>query len=277
MHIMYTLFKKGAAVLEEGKKKKAVKVLIITLSVLLVISLVSLVGILLFKRFNPSKPASVTVSDNIITHEKENSDISSAPESLQGIGETSESASSGSSYGSEKALYLHRRATGDNTPFKVINMFPGDSETNYYCVRVSHKGDVILRFHADVRPGYEKLAEVLRCRITLPENGKVLYDGLMRDMPESLTHKLASKKSTTDELYYEITAYLDTSVGNDYQNKDLIADFKWWVEETGNLDDSPKTGDTSNILLWAVLAACSGSMMILLLVVRRRKEDEENV
>ena len=61
-----------------------------------------------------------------------------------------------------------------------------------------------------------------------------------------------------------------------FQNKDLIADFKWWVEETGNLDDSPQTGDTSNILLWAVLAACSGSMMILLLVVRRRKEENAN-
>ena len=96
-------------------------------------------------------------------------------------------------------------------------------------------------------------------------------------MPESLTHKLASKKSATDELYYEITAYLDTSVGNDYQNKDLIADFKWWVEETGNLDDSPQTGDTSNILLWAVLAAGSLGMIIILLVTRRRKEDEENV
>ena len=88
---------------------------------------------------------------------------------------------------------------------------------------------------------------------------------------------MASKKSATDELYYEITAYLDTSVGNDYQNKDLIADFKWWVEETGNLDDSPQTGDTSNILLWAVLAAGSLGMIIILLVTRRRKEDEENV
>lgn len=96
-------------------------------------------------------------------------------------------------------------------------------------------------------------------------------------MPESLTHKLASQKTTTDELYYEITAYLDTSVGNDYQNKDLIADFKWWVEETGNLDDPTITGDTSSIVLWAMLAACSGSMIILLLITRRRKEDKKNV
>ncbi|MEE1239632.1 MAG: hypothetical protein UHO61_06885, partial [Acutalibacteraceae bacterium] len=164
--------------MEEGKKKKTVKVLIITLSVLLVISLVSLVGILIFKRFAVSKPASVTVSDNIITQEKENSDISSASESLQGDVETSASASSGAAYESErsgKALYLHSRFTDDNTPFQVGNMFPGDSETKYYCVRVSHKGDVLLRFNADIRPDYEQLAKVLCCCITLPEKGEVLY------------------------------------------------------------------------------------------------------
>ena len=61
-----------------------------------------------------------------------------------------------------------------------------------------------------------------------------------------------------------------------YQNKDLIADFNWWVVETGNLDDSPKTGDTSNILLWAVLAAASGCVLIILFIFRRRREEEEN-
>ena len=86
---------------------------------------------------------------------------------------------------------------------------------------------------------------------------------------------MASAKSTTDELYYEITAYLDTSVGNEYQNKDLIADFSWWVEETGNLEPSPKTGDNANILLWICLAAVSGSVMIFLLFARRRREEEE--
>ena len=134
-----------------------------------------------------------------------------------------------------------------------------------------------MHYKATVRPGYEKLAEVMKVRVKLLSTDETMYDGLMRDMPESLTHKLASQKTTTDELYYEITAYLDTSVGNDYQNKDLIADFKWWVEETGNLDDPTITGDTSSIVLWAMLAACSGSMIILLLITRRRKEDKKNV
>ena len=155
---------------------------------------------------------------------------------------------------SETTIELYKRHAEDNDPFQVTNMFPGDAETRYYRVRVSHSADVTVHYHATIRPGYEKLAEVMMIRIQLLTTGQTMYEGLMRDMPESLTHKLVSPKSTTDELYYEITAYLDTSVGNDYQNKDLIADFKWWVEETGNLDSPPQTGDTSNILLWAVLA-----------------------
>ena len=233
--------------------------------------------------------------DNLITPESDASgDETSAPTegtSESGDGETSADKTNGTDQAEASAsaqstaaeaqkatsVKLFSKRPEENTPFQVGNMFPGDGETKYYRVQVSYHDAVTVHYHAAVRPGYEKLAEVMRVRVKLLTTGETMYDGLMRDMPESLTHKLASNKSTTDELYYEITAYLDTSVGNDYQNKDLIADFKWWVEETGNLDDSPKTGDTSNILLWAVLAAGSLSMMILLLVTRRRKEDEENV
>ena len=46
-------------------------------------------------------------------------------------------------------------------------MFPGDTQTRYFCVRVAHTGDVVVRYHADIRDGYEKLAEVLRIQIRL--------------------------------------------------------------------------------------------------------------
>ena len=94
----------------------------------------------------------------------------------------------------------------------------------------------------------------------------------MRDMPKQLSSPLSGRG--TDELHYEITAYLDTSVGNDYQNKDLIADFRWWVEETGNL--GPKTGDSFGILLWIAAAAVSGAVCIFLIISHKRKEGKQN-
>lgn len=271
------------------EQKKKIKIVIIILAILLGLSLLALGGTVIYNKIANNTPATVTVPDNLITPDEDTTkpdsseSNSQAPDSSDTQTPSSSATSSsavtptqGTTAKTKKAatIELYNKQPEENTPFAVGNMFPGDVETKYFRVRVSYHDKITVHYKATVRPGYEKLAEVLKVRVNLLSTGETMYDGLMRDMPESLTHKLASKKSATDELYYEITAYLDTSVGNEYQNKDLIADFKWWVEETGNLDDSPKTGDTSNILLWAVLAACSGSMIILLLVVRRRKEEE---
>ena len=147
-------------------------------------------------------------------------------------------------------------------------MFPGDSIINNYCVKVSYKNTITVRYHADIKPGYEKLAEVLKVKVNLINKGEILYDGLMKDMPEALKHTLTSKASDREALYYEITAYLDTKVGNEYQNKDLVANFQWWVEETGNLEP-PKTGDTFNPVMWILLAGTSSLIIILLLYARK--------
>ena len=272
------------------KQKKKIKIVIIILAILLGLSLLALGGTLIYNKIANTTPATVTVPDNLITPDddttKPDSSDTEKPDSSETQTPSSSAATSSSAVPMQSTtaevkkaatVELYNKQPEENTPFQVGNMFPGDSETKYFRVRVSYHDTITVHYKATVRPGYEKLAEVLKVQVKLLSTGETMYDGLMRDMPESLTHKLASQKSTTDELYYEITAYLDTSVGNDYQNKDLVADFKWWVEETGNLDDSPQTGDTSNILLWAALAAGSLSMIIILLITRRRKEDEENV
>ena len=267
------------------EQKKKIKITIIVLAVLLGISLAALGGTLIYNKIANATPATVTVPDNLITADEDttkpdSSDTEKPDDSYTQTPDSSAAASSSAvptqsttaEVKKAATIELYNKQPEENTPFQVGNMFPGDSETKYFRVRVSYHDNITVHYKATVRLGYEKLAEVLKVRVNLLSTGETMYDGLMRDMPESLTHKLASQKSTTDELYYEITAYLDTSVGNDYQNKDLIADFNWWVEETGNLE----TGDTSNILLWAVLAAASGCVLILLLIFRRRREEEEN-
>ena len=282
-------------------EQKKIKLVIIILAVLLGLSLLALGGTIVYNRLAKSKPAVVAVPDNLITPEDgttesagsesstENSE-QTAPNETEKPNSSDAQAPSSSTTTSTKStaaetkqaatIELYDKQPEDNTPFNVTNMFPGDSETKYFRVRVSYHDKVTVHYKATVREGYEKLAEVLKVKIKLLTTGETMYDGLMKDMPASVTYNLASAESTTTELYYEITAYLDTSVGNEYQNKDLVADFSWWVEETGNLEPPPKTGDNANILLWACLAAASGGVIILLLFTRRRreeKEEEENV
>ena len=142
------------------------------------------------------------------------------------------------------------KSADDSTllPFAVENMFPGDSVTKDVTVNVSHKGEITLHYHADIHPGYEILSEVLKIKVALPDKGTVLYDGLMLEMPSSLTQNLsASEKSLT----YRLTVYLDTSVGSvneidtdgkRYMYQSLKADFRWWfLEETS--PDNPTDPD----------------------------------
>ena len=273
---------------------KKIKIVIIVLAALLVVSLTALAGTLLYNALHARGSATSVVPDNLVTpgskassdsDEAASADTDGAP--AETVPEVSPDADAAAAViGEENVasaisrspvyatnIYLHSRNTGDNEPFRVENMFPGDAETKYYCVRVSHEKDVTVHFHADIREGYEKLAEVLKCRVVLLTTGDVLYDGLMRDMPEAVDHLIAAGETTESELYYEIEAYLDTSVGNDYQAKELVADFRWWVE----VDDVVPPTDTGEAPLWPYVAVASASLFLLiLLTVKKKKEEAEN-
>ena len=256
------------------EQKKKIKIIIIVLAILLGLSLLALGGTIIYNKIANTTSATVTVPDNRITPDEDATKPDNSDTEKPSGSAATPTQSTTAEAKKAATIELYNKQPEENTAFAVGNMFPGDVETKYFRVRVSYHDKITVHYNAAVRPGYEKLAEVLQVRVRLLSTGETMYDGLMRDMPESLTHKLVSKKATTDELYYEITAYLDTSVGNDYQNKDLIADFRWWVEETGNLD-SPKTGETVTALLGISLAAAAG-LVLLLLVARKRKEDKEN-
>ena len=112
-----------------------------------------------------------------------------------------------------------------NKIFTAENMFPGDKIYKDYVLNISHKENIDIMFQAKVQEGYEILAEVLKLTVTIDGIEEPLYDGLMKDMSASCTYTLPSNKQNAT---YRLTVYLDTSVGNRYQNKDLKADFSWW-------------------------------------------------
>ncbi len=181
-----------------------------------------------------------------------------------------------------KTLKLRAPQTGANAPFAVENMFPGDSVTQDYTVNVNHKKSIVLYHTITVQPGYEKLAEVLQVRVELPAKGVTLYDGLMRDMPTAVEQTLAPDEKTA---LYRITAYLDTSVGNDYMYQSLLADFIWWYAEepvespptvVPPVTPTPDTGDRTNIGLYiGLLVVCLAAAFILLFVAKRKKKEDD--
>jgi hypothetical protein len=117
-----------------------------------------------------------------------------------------------------------------NAAFKITNMMPGDSETKLYCIKVKHNKNATIKFRAAIGERSEKLAEVIKCKVEIVGDDKVLYHGKMADMPEVIEYNVITDQQTETDLYYRVTAYLDTSVGNEYAEKSLAADFRWWTE-----------------------------------------------
>lgn len=237
-------------------KNKHSKIIII-LSILLVISGIALT--LITKEKN-TKSTYTNIPANIITSENKEYEEANTRTS--------------NSENKAKNIILHKKQQQDNETFKATNLFPGDNEKNYYAIKVFHNKDITVRFHADIRPGYEKIYEVLKIKVTLIDSNEILYDGLLKDIPNSLNTKLETEESTESDLYYEINVYLDTSVGNEYQNQSLTVDFNWWVEE-GDYLDPPQTGIidniSHNILLYIVII-----ILIIFLIFKVKKEVNKN-
>ena len=154
----------------------------------------------------------------------------------------------------------------DEAEVAVTRRYYRSGESEYYINRQSVRLKDVNELFMDTgmgREGYEKLAEVLKLRVSV--GGSVLYDGLMAEMPAAVDTLLPAGSDTLD---YQLTAYLDTSVGNPYMYQQLVADFYWWVADSEEL--APPTGDTMQPLLWGAVVLVSGAALTVLL--RRRRE-----
>ncbi len=254
-----------------GKKgNNKIKTVIIILAVLLSLSLVALAGTIIYNKSVINTGAAATVSDNLITSDEDKT--GSTTEEVQ----STHSGARPNKNTAAAEISLYNKHLQDNTVFSVGNMFPGDSETKRYRVRVSYHDKITVHFKAQTHSGEKNAAEVMGVKVKLIASDETLYDGLIRDMPQSITYTMASPHSTTDEIYYEITAFLDTSAGNEYQGRKVIIDFSWWVEEAGNLDKPPQTGDVFNTSLWLTVEVISAALCIVLLVFRKKEEGKQN-
>lgn len=279
--------------MKESKEK--IKRLIVVLILLLSVLGTILGATIIYKYSGQKKEVPVRSTDNIITSEKE-AGISMRVFPVTGSSLPTSVVKQDSE--GDTALKLCRRHAEDSTRFYAANLFPGDTVKKDYLLQVSYKGSVTVNFRTEIKKGYEKLAEVLQCRVKIL-GGKTLYDGQLNEMPQVLSYVLPKSSGETKELQYEIDISLDTSVGNEFMNQELIADFVWWVNadseiKTDSSQDTstvvsgensekdpvgelirPKTGDDSRMLVWILGTGGSLGILLLLLFVKKRKKEEK--
>ena len=199
------------------EQKKKIKIVIIILAILLGLSILALGGTLVYNKLANNTPATVTVPDNLITPDEDTTKPDSSENNSQAPDRSDTQTLSSSANASSSAvptqsttaeakkaatIELYNKQPEENTPFAVGNMFPGDVETKYFRVRVSYHDKITVHYKATVRPGYEKLAEVLKVRVKLLSTGETMYDGLMRDMPTNWRPKNLPPTSCITKLQH---------------------------------------------------------------------------
>ena len=321
------------------KQSRKIRIIIIVLSVLLAISLFALAETLSKGKALENTQDTAVAEDNFITNEKtsgvtKNEKPSGAVGETKPAGETETIGAKFASitdylirpirgyiascyaYAADNEITLSGAAPSENVRFNLGNMFPGDSETKIFRVKVKHSGTVKVHCEAVVDTANTAAAEAMKVQVKIGQDGTEIYDGEMLDMPNNAVYTLSGYGTT--ELKYTIKAYIDTSVGNEFQNKSIKADFKWWLEdvydggsgsydkdktdddpdkdkpdddpdkdktdqdkdkdgkETGKKGGIPKTGDSQDLFLWIGLAALTGGGTIFLLGKKKQKDGEED-
>ena len=189
---------------------------------------------------------------------------------LSGAGLVVVSAAPGS--GDSPTLELYKRHASDNEAFDVSNMVPGDKVTK-------------------VTEQTKKLGDVLQVSVTDEDSGETICRGTFAELDGvEFSQAIAGSTGGSTDVTYRIDAWLDTSVGNEYQQALLKADLYWYVKDDGGHTEptepsqpttpttptkpgggdkggglTAKTGDTMNLVLWTVFAACALAIIILLI------------
>ena len=200
-------------------------------------------------------------------------------------------------------IALYAEQPSDKSKFYVENIFPGDSVTKSFRVRVSHSESVTVHLGAFFDTGSGGLSDALGVTVTGPD-GTVIYDGALGQLTDTCCTLTGN---SDDELAYTLTAYLDTSVGNEYMDQTLTAELRWWVSDVeaehlssggrgysrwwydlktqlasdaaagqGSADASSltATGDEFPLVPVAVIAVLSGTVLLFLLC--RKREGDGN-
>lgn len=177
---------------------------------------------------------------------------------------------------------------GDHAAMTASGMLPGDSEEKTFTVTVKHRKTATVHFEAklandsviDDTTG-RKLSDGMNIKVV--QGTDTLYNGSIAGLTTATPRPAVDVEvpgSRTTDLPYTITVSLPTSAGNEFQNKTLTIDLKWWLvsDEGGGgggtiIVDSSKTGDDFSLPLMGGAALVSLSLLAVLVLRRRKGEN----
>lgn len=185
-------------------------------------------------------------------------------------------------------LVLDKSQPSVNQSFSAAGMLPGDAVTEQYTLQVHRSGALTLLFDVVVTDETGDLGEVLNIQVIDATGGAVLAEGTFDEVTGQVYRVQLPDGSGRIDRDFTVRVWMDTSVGNEYQNTSLEADFRWYVEGEPSRPEEPsatpapgqlipaQTGDPSSLALWiALAAACAAALAFIRIKTQRGRGQHE--
>ncbi len=159
------------------------------------------------------------------------------------------------------------------------DVMPGDKRTEQIVIKNDAGKGVKIKVYMRSQGAQEGSADLLQqMHLTVQQAG----DSLLFAAPASETAQLTDwvylgMVYSGGEITLDVTLEVPVTMGNAYQNAIGLIDWQFKVEEfpveSGD-PEPPKTGDSSNVLLYTGLLAVSFTALVILLLFAKRRRQE---
>ncbi len=209
------------------RTSQKLKIAIIVLMIVFIVSMVALTARIVYVCFFDDRTVTVVVPNNMLAADRKPHTLPTAPLLSR------EFPLAASKEAEATVVELFQGQPSDNAPFHTENMFPGDSVTKYYCLKVYHKEDISVYFSVSDIQQTKELSKTLQIKVTKLDthSPQLLCSTSFADAASnSYEIRLSANSKQETLLYYRIDVTLPTSAGNECQGASLRAAFQWYAE-----------------------------------------------